>query len=167
MSPEERSFQACVVQEKRSCFVYLNILVFTFTLSSGMGWGYTPEVLFTSSFPCLPLQVEWVHPEKIVRCLLEFRIILWRDTEWDMDTIGKGILVFTLKSNNRVVKLGHHQKMIFSEIVGCILLFSTTYLKNAHTQKVALCCIKQLRYGLLKFKLLHTKAYLVLGSSDK
>ena len=64
MSPEERSFQACVVQEKRSCFVYLNILVFTFTLSSGMGWGYTPEVLFTSSFPCLPLQVEWVHPEK-------------------------------------------------------------------------------------------------------
>ena len=50
------------------------------------------------------------------------------------------------------------QKYIFSEVMGFVQLFWATY-----TRKV-LYCTKQLRYGLLKFKLLHTNpSYLAMG----
>ena len=46
--------------------------------------------------------------------------------------------------------------------MGFIQLFGTTYLKKVHTQKIVSLVHKQLRYGFLKFKLLHTKlSYLV------
>ena len=49
--------------------------------------------------------------------------------------------------------------------MGFILLFETTYLKKNYMEKHSSfnSAFKQLRYGLLKFKLLHTKlSYLVL-----
>ena len=47
--------------------------------------------------------------------------------------------------------------------MGFIQLFGTTYLKKVHLQNFGSLVHKQLRYGCLKFKLLHTKlSYLVL-----
>ena len=52
--------------------------------------------------------------------------------------------------------------MIFLKLC-FIQLFRTTYLKKVHMLKIAFQCIKQLRYGFSKFKLMHTKlSYLVL-----
>ena len=56
------------------------------------------------------------------------------------------------------------QKRFFSKFMGFILIARNNLSeKSSHAKKVALQCTKQLRYGFLKFKLLHTKlSYLVL-----
>ena len=55
----------------------------------------------------------------------------------------------------------------FSEIMGFIRLFGTTYLKKVHTQTEWLFSALN-SWGFLKFKMLHTKlSYLLLGTDPK